>query len=360
MLCFLIYPQVLCTAKFREALSASHLPSIPSRTWSSPSTSLEFSDSWQFTLVHTWLDKFIVTFHNNLLWVLDSENIEVAGVLAVQHKITCVATSGNHIYVLCGKASRPLARFTIHPSFSIARDGDGVGSIENIPQEETTTDGGKDDLQEVPLDTEVDIDPGDGTLSEPRPPSGLVPEPNTTHSNTTTPQEVGSGGVRVELREMFKPALGRLTNLLPRGKGRKVPVGEQEEDRSEEIELQETQRKEREFVSEQGPGVATPVEAEPQQPHRELNLKDVLKLSKLLHGGEATPPDTPPTVRSSPAITSEEQARRLRMTQAGDEEEVVASGKSRKKKRKKKTKKVSSRCSMFMLVSQVWVGLSCD
>lgn len=350
--CFPIHPQVLCTAKFRDALSASHLPSIPSRTWPSPSASLEFSDSWQFTLVHTWLDKFIITFHNNLLWVLDSENIEVAGVLAVQHKITCVATSGSHIYVLCGKASRPLARFTIHPSFSIVKDGDGVGSTENVPQEETTIDGGKDDLQEVPLDTEVDIEPGDGTLSEPRPPfgGGLVPEPNTTHSDTSTPQEVDGGGVRVELREMLKPALGRLTNLLPRGKGRKVAGGELEEDRSEESELQETQRKEREFVSEQGPGVATPVEAEP-QPRRELNLKDVLKLSKLLHGGEATPPDTPPTVRSSPAITSEEQARRLRMTQAGDEEEVVASGKSRKKKRKKKTKKVSSRCSMFSMLS---------
>ena len=292
----------------------------------------------------------MVTFQNNFLWVLDTENIEVAGMLAVKHKITCVATSGSHIYVLCGKASKPLARFTIHPSFSIARDGDGAGSIENIPQEETTPDGGKEGLQEVPLDTEVDIESSERTLSETQPPShGLVPEPNKTDANP--PQEVSSGGVRVELREMFKPALGRLTNLLPRGKGRRVPVGEQEEDRSEEVELQESQKKERELASEQAPGVVTPVEsnAEPQDPHRELSLKDVLKLSKLLHGGEATPPDTPPTVRSSPAITSEEHARRLRMTQAGDEEEVVASGKSRKKKRKKKTKKVSSRCSMFSM-----------
>ena len=51
------------------------------------------------------------------------------------------------------------------------------------------------------------------------------------------------------------------------------------------------------------------------------------------------------TVCSSPAITAEEQARRLRMTQAGDEKEVAVSGKSRKKKRKKKTKKGSSRYS---------------
>ena len=292
----------------------------------------------------------MVTFQNNFLWVLDTENVEVAGMLAVKHKITCVATCGNHIYVLCGKASKPLARFTIHPSFSLARDEDGVGSIENVPQKETTPDGGEEGLQEVPLDTEINIEPSERTLSETQPPSrdGLVPEPNKT--DTSPPQEVSSGGVRVELREMFKPALGRLTNLLPRGKGRRVPVEEQEEDRREEVEVQESQKKE--FASDQTPGVVvTPVEsnAEPQEPHRELNLKDVLKLSKLLHGGEATPPDTPPTVHSSPAISSEEQARRLRMTQAGDEEEVVVTGKPHKKKRKKKTKKVSSKCSMFSM-----------
>ena len=293
----------------------------------------------------------MVTFQNNFLWVLDTENVEVAGMLVVKHKITCVATCGSHIYVLCGKASKPLARFTIHPSFSIARDEDGAGSIENIPQDETAPDGEEEGLQEVPLDIEVDIEPSEHTLSETQPPSGdgLFPEPNKT--DTSPPQEASSGGVRVELREMFKPALGRLTNLLPRGKGRRGPAGEQEEDRREEIEMQASQKKE--YASDQTPGVVvTPVEsnAEPQEPHRELNLKDVLKLSKLLHSGEATPPDTPQTVRSSPAISSEEQARRLRMTQAGDEEEVVASGKSRKKKRKKKTKKVSSRCSMFSML----------
>ena len=51
------------------------------------------------------------------------------------------------------------------------------------------------------------------------------------------------------------------------------------------------------------------------------------------------------TVCSSPTITSEEQARRLRMTQAGDEEEVVVSSRSRRKKRRKTTKKGSSRYS---------------
>ena len=51
------------------------------------------------------------------------------------------------------------------------------------------------------------------------------------------------------------------------------------------------------------------------------------------------------TVCSSPAITSEEQARRLRMTQAGDKEEVAVSGKSHRRKQKKKIKKISSRYS---------------
>ena len=96
----------------------------------------------------------------------------MAGMLAVKHKITCVATSGSRIYVLCGKASKSLARFTIHPSFSIARDEDGAGSIENISQEETTPDGGKEGLQEVSLDTEVDIEPCECTVSGTQPPDG--------------------------------------------------------------------------------------------------------------------------------------------------------------------------------------------
>ena len=74
----------------------------------------------------------------------------MAGVLTGKHKITCVATSGSHIYILCGNASKSLARFAICPSFSLARDEEGAGSMENISQEETTPNAGKEGLQEVP------------------------------------------------------------------------------------------------------------------------------------------------------------------------------------------------------------------
>ena len=68
--------------------------------------------------------------------------------------------------------------------------------------------------------------------------------------------------------------------------------------------------------------------------------------------------DMPSTVCSSLAITSEEQARRLRMTQARVEEEVVVSCKLHKKRRKK-TKKVSSRYSKLSLCQSGRVGIIC-
>ena len=67
--------------------------------------------------------------------------------------------------------------------------------------------------------------------------------------------------------------------------------------------------------------------------------------------------DMLPTVCSSPAITSEEQSRRLRMTQARVEEEVVVSCKSHTKKRRKMKK--GSRYSKLRvsLCQSGWVGM---
>lgn len=64
-----------------------------------------------------WLQKFVVTYHESTLWVLDPTTSTVVGVLCLEHKISSIATSGKFVYVLCDGIARPLARFTVHPSF---------------------------------------------------------------------------------------------------------------------------------------------------------------------------------------------------------------------------------------------------
>ena len=59
----------------------------------------------------------MVTHSENTLWVLEPATSTIAGVLCLEHKITSVAVSGKFVYVLCSSLTRPLARFTAHPSF---------------------------------------------------------------------------------------------------------------------------------------------------------------------------------------------------------------------------------------------------
>jgi len=213
--------------------------------------------------------------------------------------------------------------------------------------------------QELAVDIVVVGEIGELTSADTHPQrdGSLVPEPYPKpYSGASTP-ELSISGVGTELKEILKPALGRLTSLLPPGKGRRWLGGDKEKEGSEDLELVEQQAKVKEPTNKPGSDTTTLVEpnTEPQEHHKvEMHLKDVLKFSKLLHVGETTPPDSPQVVRSSAAITSQEHARRLRMAQAGDEEEVVVSDKSRKKKRKRKTKKASSRCST--LGPMLWVG----
>lgn len=353
---------MLLTAKFRDALSASHLPSIPTLTWpSSSSVDTQHMDAWQFTLVYSWLNQFAVTVQDNLLFVLDLENIAVAGMLVLEQKITSVTTSGSHIYILCGKSSKPLTRLTIHPSFLRARGGGGdAGNMADSPQDVKTPEEEARLTKESVVDIVVVGETGELTSADTHPQrdGSLVPEPNSPkpYSGASTP-ELSISGVGTELKEILKPALGRLTSLLPPGKGRRWLGGDKEKEGSEDLELVEQQAKLKEPTNKPGSDTTTPVEpsTEPQEHHKvEMHLRDVLKFSKLLHVGETTPPDSPQVVRSSAAITSQEHARRLRMAQAGDEEEVVVSDKSRKKKRKRKTKKSSSRCST--LGATLWGG----
>ena len=80
-----------------------------------------------------------MTYHESTLWVLDPATSTVVGVLCLEHKISCVATNGKFVYVLCDGVARPLARFTVHSSFlkSIqkvkAREESDAVSVSSVP-----------------------------------------------------------------------------------------------------------------------------------------------------------------------------------------------------------------------------------
>lgn len=123
--------QVVLTTKFRDALSSGQFPRVLTNNWSSGN--LQFADSWQFSLVLPWLKNFIVTYHDRTLCVLDPTTSTVAGVLCLNHKITCIATNGKFVYVLCDGIARPLARFTAQTAYlkSIQKIKMSVAKIED-------------------------------------------------------------------------------------------------------------------------------------------------------------------------------------------------------------------------------------
>ena len=107
--------QVILTTKYRGLLSSGKFPHVPTNNWSQGS--LHIPDSWTFSLVLSWLQRFIVTYHEHTLCVLDPQTSTVVGVMCLEHQITSIATSGKFVYVLCNGIARPLARFTVHPSY---------------------------------------------------------------------------------------------------------------------------------------------------------------------------------------------------------------------------------------------------
>ena len=384
----MIYSQVLLTSKFRDSLTTPYLPKIPTVTWLARPP--HFSDTWQFTLVYSWLDRLIVTLQDKMLWILDPENIAVAGVLQLEHAITAITIHDREIYVLCGGVASPLMRLSIHPQFERAVEDDrceveeagtpdggqvggGVGvtpqedesqqshlvmesisrdeSPEEQPSEETeVTDGAGDENTTVVMSLDDAIDKPDlreSPFHEPHEQESISTEPHRDEipalvpplqprlKSPTTPSETTIGSVKAELKELsekLKPALGVISGLLhyPRGLGR--PSEDEKEGVQEESSGQ------------QGSGTTTP--AEQHHDHTKADLRDLLRLDKSsVHQGDTSL--TAPSGRSAPPVDSREQERRLRMAQAQDGDEVVvASGKThRRKKKKRVVKKTSSKSS---------------
>ena len=101
---------------FKEALSTNHLPALVVN--SIPTLPLHYSRSWQFSTLHPWLGgNFVVTFHNNTIFVLDPINGVLAGAAIFQDSIKSLSISGGFMYILTGIPSKALVRVAVHHSY---------------------------------------------------------------------------------------------------------------------------------------------------------------------------------------------------------------------------------------------------
>ena len=63
------------------------------------------------------MERFILTFHNNTLFVLDPEEGNIIGVLSLQYSIVGLAISGGHIFLMYQATNlRKIIKLSIHPS----------------------------------------------------------------------------------------------------------------------------------------------------------------------------------------------------------------------------------------------------
>ena len=146
---FPLSPQVTLTTKFRGPLASGQFPHVPTHNWSSGTQ--QFTDTWQFSLVLPWLGGLVVTHNDCTLCVLDPTTSTVAGVLCLEHPITCISVSGKFVYVLSNEHTRPLARFTAHASYlkslqKTSKTGGVAGSRSEEDLLSVTEDGGDNRL----------------------------------------------------------------------------------------------------------------------------------------------------------------------------------------------------------------------
>ena len=336
------------------------------------------------------------------MFVLDSEEGLLVGVVTFNHMITDLAVAGQHIYILSKDSTRSIARVTMHPSFAQIEDhptiaekeeeeeeeGKGSSSAPGSPVKGTLESKRVDDIPptvstvetpSLPITTvTVMSDAKTGQLNdissrpttlEPREPvhsnkdggsdnrtsdhlAPPAPSTDKLSSGATTPQYTTFPVPRVDLKEvkeLLKPSLGKLTNLLTIGR--------------------RNQHQDAKDSSNQGSGLSTP--ANDVTEHESLTIKEDAPTTAHHHKpdlkgmimkgilSELRPKDPPaaavvtpvPPPSPSPApprieVDPEERARRVRMAQAFDQDsDLVVSEKGKGRKKKRKKKKLSSATS---------------
>lgn len=107
--------QVLNTVAFKEILS-SHLPAVIIN--SIPTSPLSFSRLWQFSTLHAMIGgRFIVTFQENALFIVDPMNGVIVGSVVLQDAIKSISTSGGFLYILSSSAVKAIVRVAVHHSY---------------------------------------------------------------------------------------------------------------------------------------------------------------------------------------------------------------------------------------------------
>ena len=74
------------------------------------------TDRTQFTLLHTWCGKFVITHHQHALWVLDPSCSSVVATLAERLPIIDVTCCKDSVYLLRPDKS-PIVKLSIHADF---------------------------------------------------------------------------------------------------------------------------------------------------------------------------------------------------------------------------------------------------
>lgn len=111
---FVLPHQVISTLKYREALALSSVPLIP-LLGVNPSHPV-ITDRTQFTLLHLWCGKFVITHHQHALWVLDPSCNSVVATLAGRLPIIDITCCQDSVYLLQPDKC-PIIKLTIHADF---------------------------------------------------------------------------------------------------------------------------------------------------------------------------------------------------------------------------------------------------
>ena len=118
--------QVISTSKYREALGLRSIPIIP-LLGINPSHPV-ITDRTQFTLLHLWSGKFVITHHQHALWVLDPSCNSVVAALAECLPIIDITCCKDSVYLL-RPAKSPIVKLTLHADFKWhLSPGKGLGS----------------------------------------------------------------------------------------------------------------------------------------------------------------------------------------------------------------------------------------
>jgi hypothetical protein len=148
------------------------------------------------------MDRFILTFHNNTLFVLDPEEGNIIGVLSLQCSISALATSGGHIFLMCQATnSRKIIKLSIHPSLVKLRSTQflNAGRFAGNLSAASSRAGSREALDQIHIDKDSK---SEGRIS-PRPPN-LAGKQN----EERIPTEEGEMAAKIEEKLSLKESDG--------------------------------------------------------------------------------------------------------------------------------------------------------